>query len=70
MFGAALNLPYNTGRLQFVFQNCNQFGNVALTIFQAFIQTLGNVFIGFWFNNSEGEVFQFPLQLPNTQAIG
>ncbi|MNQ51636.1 hypothetical protein D3C85_656240 [compost metagenome] len=70
VFRAAKYFRLDTGRSQFRLQAQNRGGNKTLAHHALFFQHLGDAFIRFRFDEAERQVFQFPLQLPDTEAVG
>ncbi|MNS89134.1 hypothetical protein D3C72_1231380 [compost metagenome] len=70
VFGPAADVGIDAGGLQFVFQLAHHVADEALAIQSPLMEQLGDLLVLVRFQVTEGQVFQFPLDMTDTQAMG
>ena len=70
MFGPALHLGVDALGVQGVVQVLAHLLDVGFALDAFFVEQLRHFFVGLGLQKTEGQVFDFPLDLPNAQAVG
>jgi hypothetical protein len=66
----AAHLCFDASSLELNAQDANDLINVGFAILALFVQLARQILVGFRFEATEGQVFQFPLQLPDAEPVG
>ncbi|MNB88842.1 hypothetical protein D3C75_358620 [compost metagenome] len=70
VFRAAIHFSLHTLFFHRLTQRTNEFVDVMLAVYSTLVQQFGNTFVFIRMQVTEAVIFQFPLELANTEAVG